>query len=163
MRLKNITLGSSKNWPPLGEELSNSCARTRSLERLSRWTEQESRTCRVAAFVSIERVRYSTRSVVEESHDASRRAQVAKEEWRRMDGRTIAVNEPSIWGRRSVDDTCSETIGRCCATHRVAHHLSSEEIIITVLRAIQNENTMFNLAFRSEGHVGDMNDHEVKP
>lgn len=58
-----------------------------------------------------------------------------------MDGRTIAVNEPSIWGRRSVDDTCSETIGRCCATHRVAHHLSSEEIIIIVLRAVQNENT----------------------
>lgn len=42
------------------------------------------------------------------------------------------------------------------AVSRVVHRLSSEEIIIMVLRAVPRENTMFNLASRIEGRVGNV-------
>lgn len=56
--------------------------------------------------------------------------------------------------RRSADAARRERRGD--AAHYVAHHLSSEEIIIIVLRAIPSENTMFNLAFHTEGRVGNV-------
>lgn len=106
-----------------------------------------------------ERVRYSTESVESWSPTARRGERKwrkkSEEGWtgRPLTSRQSGSAEVSMTPvrRRSADAARRDRD----AASRVAHRLSSEEIIIMVLRAIRSENTVFSLAFRIEGRVAE--------
>lgn len=132
-----------KNWPLLGEELSNSCARTRSLERLSRWTDKK--TVRVESLRSFPSI--GTCSLFDGKRRVEESRLRGEYKWRkRSEGRRGCRRgrRSPLTSRQSGAAEVSMTPVRrrsADAARRVAHRLSSEEIIM-VFRAIQSENTI---------------------
>lgn len=130
---------------------------------------QENRTCRVVAFVSIDRnvfvIRRETsrRRGVSSSRGEYKWRKKKSEEGRR--GCRRRERRSPLTSRQSGAAEVSMTPVRrrsADAARRVAHRLSSEEIIIMVHRAIQSENTISDRFFfalkrrQKEGCVHDV-------
>lgn len=169
---KNATPGSSKNWPPLGEELSNSCARTRSLERLSGWTDKKA--VRVESprirFHRSERVRYST----SESPTARRGASGRERKWRKKSEGGWTGRRSPLTSRQSgaAEVSMTPVRGRSAdaarrltgAARRRAPSLKRGNHYYGPSFAVPSENTTFNSCFsylKDASGTWKVNDQEV--